>query len=369
MKPLMKPLMKSLMKTLMKILVKSSVKFLALISAFVFIGATQAAAKFELCNETSHVLDGAIGIKEPKKGWVVNGWFRLYPGFCEEVIQKNLAQKVYYVHARSAPQHAGSVRMFGGSRLLCVGAERKKINITSHVLCREKGHEKTGFARVEVHGRHWKKVFRQTQPFHSRNHAMVAGVQRLLKENGFEVGDVDGFWGKITRRSIVEFQRLAQLRPNGVINERLFEALLAGAQKNLGVTIGLKLCNETKHLVWAAVGYRAISGDAGFRNPNFESKGWLRILPKKCAMMLREKLGQPRYYIYAEAVDHHGAGVHTSSGAPLAWFGDFSMCLTRLQFRIAGRARCTQRGFEEVGFRRIETRGRAGWTEYLRNPS
>ena len=335
---------------------------------------TPAQAQFQLCNETSHVLDGVIGFKAPKVGWVTQGWFRLYPGFCETAIKKPLRQKIYYVHARSALQHAGAVRLFGGSRLLCVRAARKKFSIKSHVLCREKGrdggYEKTGFARVEVRGKKWTKIFKQNQPFHTRNHAMVAGIQRLLKENGLEVGDVDGFWGKITRRSIVEFQRLARLRPDGIINGKLFEALLAGAQKNLGVNIGLKLCNETPYLVWAAVGYRAISGKSDFRSPNFESKGWLRIQPKKCAMMLREKLGQPRYYLYAEAIDQTGAAASTPSGTPLAWFGDFPMCLTRLQFRIAGRAQCAQRGFEEVGFRRIETRGRAGWTEYLReNPS
>ncbi len=346
------------------------IAFFVLAAAAFLACATPAQAQFEFCNETSHVLDGAIGIKAPKVGWIVRGWFRLYPGFCQTVIKEKLKQKVYYVHARSAPQHAGAVLIFGGSRLLCVSGERKNFYIKSHVLCREKGREKTGFARVETRGRQWKKTFKQTLPFHSNNHAMVAGVQRLLKENGFEVGDVDGFWGKITRRSIIEFQRLARLRPSGVINKKLFEALLVGAQKNLGVTIGLKLCNETPHLVWAAVGYRAISSKPDFRNPAFESKGWLRIRPKKCAMMLREKLGQPRYYLYAEAVDQNGAEVRMTSGAPLAWFGDFPMCLTRLQFRITGRAQCTQRGFEEVGFRRVETRGRAGWTEYLReNPS
>ena len=331
---------------------------------FCLFAVTPAQAQLKLCNETSYVLDAAIA-ESNKSGWRISGWFRLYPGFCEIAIKKRLKRKIYYVHARSAPAHAGAVKLFGGVKIFCVSPRRNRFLIKTRILCREKGGEKTGFARLEIGAPRWTHYFREHTPFHTNKHAMVAGIQRLLRENGFQIGDIDGFWGKRTRRLIMAFQKSANRPQSGIITERLFDRLLVESQKKLGVRSGFKLCNQTDYLIWAAVGYRAIGSKENYREPHFESKGWLRIYPKNCAMLLREKLGQLRYYIYAEAVDKHGNVVQKSSGKPLIWFGQFPMCLRRLQFKIAGNTECARRGFQTARFRRIETKGRPGWTEYL----
>lgn len=323
-----------------------------------------ALAQLKLCNETSYVMDTTFAQKVKNK-WQTHGWFRIYPGFCEIVIKKKLRQKLYYVHARSVFEHRGAVKLFGGTKIFCVDDPKKNFVIKSRVLCREKGGEKIGFAKVEVGFSSFTQRFQEANPFHSPNHSMVAGVQRLLRENGFEIGDVDGYWGKLTQRTIKEFQRSIKSRTTGSINKKLFNQLLSSAENMLGVRSGFKLCNQTKYLVWAAIGYRAINKSDDFQTPKFESKGWVKILPESCSMLLRENLGQPRYYIYAEAVNKNGATVYKNSGAPLVWHGDFRMCLKRLQFKIENRAQCFKRGFQQARFRRIETRGRSGWTEYL----
>lgn len=323
-----------------------------------------ALAQLKFCNETSYVIDAAFA-KKAKNIWQTQGWFRLYPGFCEIVIKKSLRQKIYYVHARSVFEHRGAVKLFGGTKIFCVDSPKRNFTIKSRVLCREKGGEKTGFARIKIGASNFKQRFQEAKPFHSSNHAMVAGVQRLLRENGFEIGDIDGYWGKLTQRTIQEFQRSIKLRPTGVINQKLFDQLLVGAENMLGVRSGFKLCNQTRYLVWASVGYRAINKSNDFQTQRFESKGWVKVLPEDCAMLLRENLGQPRYYIYAEAVDKDGSIIYKSNGEPLVWLGDFPMCLKRLKFKIENRKQCAKRGFQQAPFRRIETRGRAGWTEYL----
>ncbi len=331
---------------------------------------SNANAQLKLCNETSYVLDAAFSQKKVKI-WQTYGWFRLYPGFCQVVVEKRLRQKVYYIYARSAPEHRGRIKIFGGTTMFCVGTRGKKFLIKERILCREKDHSKVGFARIEIENKNgnWTEDFQETKPFFSANHAMVAGAQRLLRENGLEIGDVDGFWGKLTQRTIQTFQRSINQRPTGAISQKLFQQLLEGSKKMLGVHSGFRLCNETKYLVWASIGYRAVNAianrEGNFGAPKFESKGWIRVEPKSCAMLLREKLGQPRYYIYAEAVDEKGAVVYKNSGEPLVWLGDFPMCLRRLQFKITKRTQCIERGFQSAGFRRVETRGRDGWTEYL----
>ena len=152
----------------------------------------------------------------------------------------------------------------------------------------------------------------------------------------------------------------------GSINKKLFDRLLKAAYQNLGVKAGFRLCNQTDYLIFASIGYQIFDEQLDFDDPHFESKGWLRIDSQHCAMLLREKLGQSRYYLYAEAVNPMGQVLYAGNGEPLIWAGQFPMCLKRLSFRIRGHKKCENRGFERASFLRVETKGRSGWTEYLR---
>ena len=50
-------------------------------------------------------------------------------------------------------------------------------------------------------------------------------AQMLLKEKGFDVGDVDGVLGPRTRRALIAFQRQQGLEPSGQIDQRTASAL------------------------------------------------------------------------------------------------------------------------------------------------
>jgi peptidoglycan hydrolase-like protein with peptidoglycan-binding domain len=46
-----------------------------------------------------------------------------------------------------------------------------------------------------------------------------------LKEKGFDVGEIDGFWGARTRRAVLAFQRQQGLEQSGQIDQRTASAL------------------------------------------------------------------------------------------------------------------------------------------------
>ncbi len=322
--------------------------------------AAPAAAGYRLCNETSYVLDSAIGYESEEAGWESQGWFRLYPGRCREILEARRPRPEYYVHARSIAAHQGPRRIFGGNEILCTAPETEDFHIRGRVLCHATGNEKADFLRVGG-GRRAQAIFSSDRHYETRRHALISGVQRLLWDNGFQIGDIDGYAGRVTLNAVKAFQRQAGLRPTGVISDRLFEKLIAAAEAR-PPRAGLRLCNETAHRVWWAVGYKTTGPD-----PEYESKGWLRARPGQCLLAIRGKLGRDHYYVYAEAVDAAGTVIERS-GHKLVRSGAFAMCVKRPRFRIAGRESCARRGLAQAPFRRIDTGGQSVWTETWRIP-
>ncbi len=335
-------------------------RFIAATLLLFFCEAHRAEAAYEFCNETSYVLDSAVGVQNKNDALESRGWFRLYPGFCAEVLAEPLKRRDYYIYARSLDIYNGEVKIFGGDQALCVASEHgKPFHIRDTVLCREYGYEKTGFLPVAVRRQKKSSVFSERHLFPSRRHAIVAGVQRLLRQNGFDIGEIDGYAGRTTLRAVKEFQKLAGMRPTGVITKRLFDRLISRARSR-DEGPGLRFCNETSYVLWSAFGHRTTAP-----KPEFESQGWVKLLPRQCRQVLRGRLERSIYYAYAEAVDEKGARME-KGGRSLVWAGDFPMCVKRTLFRIAGREDCLKRQYQEVSFRRIETGGASEWTEPFR---
>mgnify|MGYP001796620692 CR=1 FL=1 len=74
---------------------------------------------WEVCNETSYIIEAATGRYEGQ-GVVVEGWTRLRPGACERVIEGTLRPGIHYLFGRSSTAHRGGRKVWAGKSKLCI---------------------------------------------------------------------------------------------------------------------------------------------------------------------------------------------------------------------------------------------------------
>lgn len=307
-----------------------------------------ARADYKLCNTTSYVLQGAVGIqgKGPTPESHSQGWVRILPGDCASVLAGPIIDANYFVFARSIDAHQGPTKYFSGNERFCTLP--KDFLITGRESCALRSYKSNDFIRVDTKaGDDWTTTFGEPRKY-SLDDARIAGAQRLLHDNGFRIAKIDGIATKATTRSVMAFQRAGGNEPNGVIDDALITTLIAGAEEEQK-RAGLDLCNKTNYLVWAAIG---LSG------PDDEmSSGWIRIEPRQCAKAIKGRLTQSSYYVYAEAADDKGQTARLD-GRPLVWSGRDTFCTKTTRFEITGRDACTARGFDERRFMRVATGGK-----------
>lgn len=347
-----------------------------LAAATLLMGTVTAKADYRFCNATSYVLEGAIGIHigdaTPATSisddndntstdageaaalagggkWQSRGWTLVLPGDCKSVLPGSLAKGDYYVFARSIDAHHGPTKYFSGNMRFCTVPE--KFEITGRENCAMRGFDSHDFIRVAVKAADgWTTTFREPRDY-SFSKAEIAGAQRLLKDNGLRLPRIDGYAAKNTRRAVEAFQRSAHIATTGVIDRKLLEELIEGAQKEQA-KLGLNLCNKTNYLVWAAIGVSADADDDDL------SSGWIRVPPGSCTKAIKDKLGaQKAYYVYAEATDKKGA-VITRGGKRLTWGGKHAFCVKTTRFEIIGRDACVARGYDERPFMLIDAGGK-----------
>lgn len=94
----------------------------------------------------------------------------------------------------------------------------------------------------------------------------------------------------------------------------LFLLSIAGAGLALTTTADAKysLCNKTSYALSAAIGY--VDGD------RLATRGWWRLRPGQCKVVLTEPTNPGRYFVYADAVPGH-------KGALRAWSGETPLCV------------------------------------------
>ena len=301
-------------------------------------------AEFRFCNKTSYVLDSAIAFDTDGK-WKSRGWMRIPPGDCKDVLEGAVGEQDYFVFARSIDAHEGSIKYFSGNTGFCIvdGA----FEIEGREQCAMRGYDSADFLRVQpTAGENWTTTFAEAGDY-TADEARIAGAQRLLKDIGFALKQIDGIAARNTLRAVEAFQRSEKETATGRIDDTLIEQLISRATAEQE-SLGLNFCNRTDELIWAAVGYRNGEDDM--------SSGWIRIEPGGCRKAIKGKLGEDAYYVYAEAVDDTGA-IARRQGAALIWGGNDSFCTKSTRFEIRGRERCMARGFDERGFMRIDTEG------------
>ncbi|MBO6813255.1 MAG: DUF1036 domain-containing protein [Rhizobiaceae bacterium] len=103
-----------------------------------------------------------------------------------------------------------------------------------------------------------------------------------------------------------------------------------------------RICNDTKSLVGAALGYR--------EEGTWVSEGWFQLPPETCSSLIEGDLSSRFYYIYAEDADNGGQ-----------WRGDVFLCTQEREFRIEGVQDCFKRGLVKTGFFEIDTGNRTSW--------
>ena len=91
----------------------------------------------------------------------------------------------------------------------------------------------------------------------------------------------------------------------------LFALMTAGAQAKYS------LCNKTSYALSAAIGF--VDGD------RLATRGWWRLRPGQCKVVLTEQTNPGRYFVYAEAIPGHRGPTRT-------WSGETPLCVENFGF-------------------------------------
>ena len=283
----------------------------------------------QACNETSYVLYLALGI--PENGQVrVEGWTRLRPGQCRTVLPAPFGDEPYYAYAYSSPAHAGGRHQWSGRTGFCVDMNGDFSTLATDT-CSDPGHHIRKFSIINVNPPNGDRtLFSEPNEYGAR--AELAGIQRLLKDNGYRISSVDGYNGRRTRDAIRRFLAAHKIsrRPD---NPGFIDALEKAALDNLATT-GMHVCNQTAAPVWTAYGRH--------QGRHWLSRGWWKIEPRTCLPLISGLLKDKTVYLYAGKTGPNGE-------QPLKAASE-NFCMLDILFSVTGRKNCQLRGFEKRAF-------------------
>lgn len=141
----------------------------------------------------------AVGYDTTDNRTASEGWWRVYPGFCEVPVDVALLNGNYYVHAESNPRSTMPNDGFtwGEDKPLCV--QLSDYRLPDGNRCNDDD-VAIGFNVVKKNWRNTSKadIYLGKRSYKDQFAAQVAGVQRLLSILGFDVGEIDGVIGKKT---------------------------------------------------------------------------------------------------------------------------------------------------------------------------
>lgn len=296
---------------------------------------------WQLCNETSFVLEAATG-RPDGRAIVVQGWTRLRPGECRIAIGAPLARGTHYLYARTSSAHRGGRRQWGGDARLCVDSS-SSFTIENPPQCSAMSLDERRFRRVQINKRDsWRTSFAEATPY-TIARARQSGLQRLLDDAGYDLRE--GRRGADPRRiaqSIAQFRQSARLAPSAS-EDQLIDALETAARRR-AQQVGLTLCNRARSRMWTAVARR--------RGEGWESRGWWPLNPGGCVRTIDEVLIQEVYFVHAS--------LETSDGIRQLAAGGEPFCTSGARFAILGRENCEARYYDAMLFTPISARGRDG---------
>jgi uncharacterized membrane protein len=300
-------------------------------------------AALTLCNRTSYVLYAATSaIQSPRSD--TEGWTRLAPGECQIARKEALTAETYLVHARTSLAHSGPPRAWGGAYPVCVKDTGFSIKQAVTQLYCTADTFPLPFAALNNRGKtNWTMNFDE-QPAMTLTEAQLAGVKRLLKDNGYAIARIDGKPDKATGAALADFRKRMRFAVDAG-NSELFTALEQQARKRIAPA-GYTVCNDAREPLLVALGRM----DAG----NAVSQGWWTVEPGACAKAMTTPLNADAIYILAQR----------KSGGTLVG-GPQRFCTTQAAFEIRGNANCVSRGFTDSGFAATRTKGVAGYVAHI----
>lgn len=307
--------------------------------------ASEVKADYRLCNETSYIVDAAIGVQS-RGDVTTRGWFQVVPGQCRVVVQGPLDADKYFVHSRVPNFYDYSLTQFQTGSRFCVGGG--DFLIAGAANCSDPSHSLESFVDVQPKrdGDDFQLILSEEAGF-KPDQAATAGAQRLLGMLGYEAGRVDGVAGSATNKALKQFLGAAGIQPENPTGPQVYQALAAEIRaKQAGV--GLQICNETRHLVWTAIGVPEQGG--------ITSKGWYKIGAGECVRPHKQPLDGQVIYSFGEAVDENGPIISTDN-IPLIWDGDQVLCTKSTRFSVRVHENCEAQGLTPTRFRRIDLRG------------
>lgn len=294
--------------------------------------AAEAADGWELCNDTSFVLEAATGRSEGK-GVIVEGWTRLRPGECRVAVQ-TIKPGVNFVFARSSSAHRGGQRVWPGDVPLCVDPNGSFAVENPSASCAAMGLVSRGFQAVRMDKASWTTRFKETENYSGGGQSpQAAGLQRLLNDAGVETVTIDGYaGGRKTQTSVRNFLADRKLDLNLPIGKVI--DILEDVARNRSLEVGLMLCNRTDNRIWSAI--------ARQRSEGWESRGWWSLDAGACVRTVDDSLLAVPHYVFAEM--ETPAGVRHLKGAQTIF------CVSRSKFAIVSRENCGKRQFREATF-------------------
>lgn len=300
----------------------------------------EAEAALTLCNRTSYVLYAATSVIQSPKS-ETSGWTRIVPGDCQMARKEPLKSDATLLHARSSLAHSGPARAWGGNYPVCV----KDANFTirqavTQPYCTADDTFALPFVPIDNRGKPaWTTTLDEQPVLPSLGAAQLAGVKRLLQDNGYKIARLDARPDKQTGVALADFRKRMKFSPDAG-NAELFQALENEAMKR-NAPAGYTVCNDTKEILLVALGQM----DKG----KSVSRGWWTVQGGACAKAITTPLNEDAVYLLAQK----------KNGAILAG-GTQKFCTTVAAFEIQGAAGCAGRGYAEQGFARTQTRGKPG---------
>jgi len=164
---------------------------------------SQAQARLEICNDTDLVLMIAVGYDTAEGRIASEGWWRIYPGYCEVPVDVALLEGSYYLHAESNPRSTMPVDAFnwGDEKPLCV--QLADFRIPDGNFCAE-GNIVVNFNKIDKNWRNHNKIdiVYEERVYPKKYQTRIAGIQRMLSMLGYDIGEIDGVLGEKTMESL-----------------------------------------------------------------------------------------------------------------------------------------------------------------------
>lgn len=290
----------------------------------------------DLCNQSSFAADVAIGL-EVSTGAATQGWFRVLPGACRQVLNEGLGAQRHLLHVRPLALYGTPPDKEPGVTRLCV--RDTDFLIAGANECAREGQFMADFVAVEpvIIGERRQVAIDEAAGF-DLGTARIAGLQRLLGLAGYDAGTIDGLRGARTAAAITTFASDAGLEKDNLSG--IMTNLVGRIEKGQVDSVP-QFCNETLNRIMFSIGLPT--------GKRVETRGWFEVAPGNCARPLSSTLSGQKLYVFAEAVDNAGAGI-LSKGRPVMWTGETTLCTKNLEFSIRDHDACEARGLTARGF-------------------